>query len=209
MTITYPLTLPANLADISAVTIRPRAVVSVSESPITLKQQVQSRPGDRWWIDVTLKIMDRATVEKWEAFFLKLNGMEGTFLIGDPGATSPRGTPTGTPVVDGASQTGKLLDIRGWTNSSTGNLLEGDYIHIGTGITQRLHKILTASVDADGSGDSADVDIWPRLRESPADGASITTSTAQGVFRLASNEMTWRIDEALIYETEFSAVEAI
>lgn len=165
-------------------------------------------PSDRWVMSVELIIMQRANVEAWISFFLKLNGREGTFLFGPPAAGTPRGTPTGTPLVDGAGQTGKSLDTKGWTNGSTGNLLEGDYIQIGTGSTSRLYKILTASVDADGSG-LATIDIWPRLRESPADGATIVTTDAVGLFRLANNTMPWNLQGVSIYEASFDAVEAI
>ena len=207
MTITYPLSLP-NTTDIRFVTLRGKSVVAISRSPFNFKEQVFAFPADAWAGDITLRKMARAAAETWISFLLKLNGVEGTFLLGDPNAASPRGTPTGTPQVDGAAQTGKVLATKGWTNNSTGNLLEGDYIQLGTGATSRLHKVLTASVDADGSG-LVSIDIWPRLRASPADSATITTSNCVGVFRLASSMAEWDIDEAQHYETGFSIVESI
>ncbi len=207
MAITFPLALP-NTTDIRLVTMMPRAVVGVSESPFTLQQQVNAFPADRWDAEIVLTKMNRASAEKWLAFFLKLNGPEGTMLLGDPAGLTARGTPTGSPQVDGASQTGKELDTKGWTNNSTGNLLEGDYIQIGTGSGAQLYKVLDASVDADGSGLSANINIWPRLRTSPADSATVVTSSTVGVFRLVSTVMDWSVDEALIYETSFKVAEA-
>jgi hypothetical protein len=70
----------------------------------------------------------------------------------------------------------------------------------------RLHK-LVSDVWSNGSG-NATLDIWPRLRESPADFSGVKTSNCQGTFRLAS-EPEWSVDSAKIYGIGFSAVEAI
>jgi hypothetical protein len=53
------------------------------------------------------------------------------------------------------------------------------------------------------------LDIWPRLRESPADNAVVVTTSTVGLFRLASNDTEWSVDEASIYGLTFGAVEAI
>lgn len=73
--------------------------------------------------------------------------------------------------------------------------------------TARLHKVL-ADVTSDANGEVV-IPIWPRLRESPANGAYIKTSNCVGTFRLASNERSWDVDEAKVYGVSFSAVEAI
>jgi hypothetical protein len=54
------------------------------------------------------------------------------------------------------------------------------------------------------------LDIWPRLRESPADNAAIITSNTVGLFRLADSEVKiHELDRELIYSISFAAVEAI
>jgi intracellular sulfur oxidation DsrE/DsrF family protein len=53
------------------------------------------------------------------------------------------------------------------------------------------------------------LDIWPRLRESPADNAVVVTSNTVGLFRLASNDSEWNVNEATVYGITFAAVEAI
>lgn len=183
-------------------TVKPRSVVAVSESPFTYAQQVQTRQGQGWQIEVTLPPMTRATAAPWLGFFLKLNGREHTFLMGDPDGRTPRGVATGTPVVDGAGQTGQSLATKGWTANTTGILKSGDYIQIG----QRLYA-LTADADSNADGE-ATLAIWPRLRQSPADEDPITTTNTVGLWRL--DEMpTWPNDVNNLYTITFTASEAL
>lgn len=72
--------------------------------------------------------------------------------------------------------------------------------------TPRLYRVLN-DVDSDSNGDAV-IDIWPRLREPPEDGATIYVSNCKGVFRLKDNNMNWNIDVARLYGLEFEAVEA-
>lgn len=204
--ITFPISLPA-VALVSSIRQRPIAAVAVASSPFTLTEQVQAHQGDRWIMDLGFMPNTRADAEELSAFMLKLNGREGTFLLGVSTATSPRGTPTGAPIVAGGSQSGKVLNIDGMTASSTGNYLVGDYIQLGSGVLTRLYKILNASVDADGAG-AASIDIWPRLRESPSDNEPIVSTNPRGTFRLGGNEMAWDIGLPALYEHAFTAIEA-
>ena len=154
--------------------------------------------------------MQRADAEQWAAFLLRLRGAYGTFLLGDPNGSTPRGSASatpGTPLVNGASQTGDELDIDGLPVSATGYLKAGDYIQLGSGSTATLHKVLE-DVNSDGSGE-ATLNLWPKVRTAPSDDATVTVSNAKGNFRLASNETTWDIDQASIYGITFGAVEAL
>lgn len=207
MSISYPLSLPSQLA-FSRVTFRARSAVGVSQSPFTFAQQVYAHQGDLWEADLELPPMTRAYAEDWLAFLLALNGREGTFLLGDTLYTTPRGIATGTPLVKGASQTGRTLITDGWTISTTGILKAGDWFQLGTGSSSRLHKVVQ-DADANGAGE-ATLEIWPRLRSSPADNAALTTAAPKGLFRLASNVRAWSLDVGqLISGFSFSAVEAI
>ena len=206
MTITYPLTLPSAPA-IRTIQMRSIDVAAQTISPFTGESEIQEWDGQWWEADVGLPPMRREFAEAWVTMLAKLNGIRGTLLIGDPDASTPRGNPVGSPVVNGNSQTGQSLAVRGWTASAAGVLLEGDYIQIGTGAAARLHKVLS-DVDADASG-LASLDIWPRLRVSPADGTPLVTSSAVGLFRLAGNTRGWSTDAASIYGISFAVREAI
>lgn len=206
MTISYPLTLPTHTG-IAAISLRAVNAVVYSRSPFTFAGQAFAYPGQMWQADVTLPPMKRADAEQWVAWLLSLRGQLGTFLLGDPLGATARGTPTGTPLVKGAGQTGGGLEIDGATSSVTNWLRAGDYIQLGSGSSARLHKVLQ-NVNSDASG-NVSLDIWPHIRTAPADNAAVTVSSAKGLFRLATNEQDWSIDAASIYGVTFSAMEAV
>jgi hypothetical protein len=203
MTISYPLTLPTS-PGVKRVNLRQASAVAVSQNPYTLSAQIQKHAGQMWGADISLPMMTRAQAEAWFCFLLKLNGQEGTFLLGDPTAKNPRGVGMGTPLVNGGSQTGQTLNTKGWPISTTGLLLAGDFLSIG----YRLYKAL-GDVSSDASG-YATIDIWPRLRDIPADNQVISISDCKGLFRLADNgNPIFSASEDKLYDFSFSCVEAI
>jgi hypothetical protein len=209
MAITYPLSTPTNKT-IASITLVARNVIGVSTSPFNFKQQVYQYSGQRWEADITLPRMNREDAEQWVSFLMSLYGQKGTFLLGDPLGGTARGsasTAAGTPVVNGASQTGGTLNIDGLPASATGYLKAGDYIQLGSAATSQLYKVL-ADANSNSSGE-ASLDIYPNLRSSPADGATVVVSNAKGLFRLASNETSWNINNLAFYGITFGAVESL
>lgn len=206
MAITYPLSHPTNVGFASA-SMTAKSVVGVSRSPFTGAQQVQKHQGQWWEFQASLPPMTRATAEEWVAFLLSLNGMQGTFLLGDPLGTTARGIATGTPLVKGASQTGNSLITDGWTASQTGILKAGDYFQLGSSTSSKLYKVLN-DANSDGSGD-ATFDIWPNINTAVSDDTALTVASAKGLFRLAANEMRWDLQQAQKYGIAFSAIEVI
>lgn len=206
MAITYPVSFPSSIG-LANINIRARNVVGISSSPFTGQQQVYKHQGQWWEAEVTLPPMKRADAEQAVAFLLKMNGVYGTFLLGDKANTAPRGVGTGTPLVNGASQTGDELITDGWTTSITGILKAGDWIQLGEGSTTRLYKVLD-DVNSDASG-NATINIFPNLRSSPENNSAITVSNTQGLWRLASNETEYSIDNMSIYGMTFACVEAL
>lgn len=203
MTVTYPINLPAT-PGIKRFRWMGESVVAVGESPFTLATQVQLHPGARWLAEVTLPPMERADAEEWQTFFLLLEGRYQTFLLGDPLGKTPRGVATGTPKVNGGGQTGNTLATKGWTNSTNNILRTGDYIQVG----QRLYRV-RETANSDGSG-NVTLNIWPRLRESPANNDTIITTNCKGTFRLAENsQVLYEADESAIYGIAFTAMEAL
>jgi len=199
MSVTFPLTFPT-ITGIAKATLRKQSIVAQSNSPFTGISQTQVFPGQWWEGEITLPpFVSRASFETWMAFLLSLNGKEGTFLFGDPAGKTPRGIATGTPFVNGASQSGGSLITDGWTVSQTGILLAGDWIQLGTSSTARLYKVL-ADANSDGTG-NATFDIWPNLRGNliPADNDPLVVQSAQGLFRLATNEQSWNLSPTPVY----------
>ena len=159
--------------------------VAVNQSPFTYQTQTYDWMSSILEGQVSFPPMNRYAFDAWSAFILACRGQLNCFQMGDPKAVLPKGVATGTPVVNGASQTGYSLLTRGWTANTIGILLPGDYISILNGSISRLYRVL-ASVNSDGSGHCT-IPIWPNLRDQPADGTTIITRNCKGLFRLASN----------------------
>ncbi len=205
MSITYPLAMPT--VGIESMSFAETAAVAAATSPFTFSQEVQVHQGQLLAVTITLAPMRRGDAEEWLAFFRQLNGMEGTFLLPAYHAGTARGIATGAPVVDGAAQLGRSLVTAGWTSGTSGILKAGDYFQLGSGATARLHVVMKdAASDNDGA---ATLDIWPRLRESPADASAIVVTNPKGLFRLASNVSNHNVNNALLYTgMTFTAREA-
>lgn len=207
MAITYPLTLPTSPKPAS-MSMFSGAMVGVTESPYTGEQQVQAYDGQFWGFEFSYPSMGRADFAAFQAFLLKLNGREGTFLAGDPSGLTPQGVATGTPLVNGAGQTGNDLITDGWTISTTDIMKAGDYIQLGTGATASLHKVLE-DVNSDGSG-NATLSVWPKITSvtSPANNAAIVVSNCVGVWRLAQNVNPWEVLPPYEHQLTLKAVQA-
>jgi hypothetical protein len=209
MAISYPLTLPT-ASGIAGVNLRAVNAVAISESPFTYKQQVVAHSGQRWEAEVSIAPMKRADAEEWVAFLVSLKGGLGTFLLGDPNAAAARGSASsapGTPLVNGADQTGDSLTIDGAPNSASNYLRAGDYIQLGGGSSATLHKVLK-DVTTNASG-QASLDLWPAVRTAPANDATVVVGNCKGVFRLAANLTDWSINTSQIYGVTFACKEAI
>lgn len=217
MAISYPLQLPSTdpvtqtAIGPASITLIAKNAVSVTTSPFTFRQQIFKHPGEAWEASVSLPPMRREDAEPWVAFLVSLKGQFGTFLMGDPNGRTPRGsaaTSPGTPVVDGAGQTGSELDIRGLPPSAIWYFREGDYLQLGSGSTATLHKVLrTRNVTVGGL--ISNLDIWPAIRTAPADGAAITVSNCVGRWRLKENISQWQINNISSYGITFDCIEAL
>jgi hypothetical protein len=203
--IQFPLTPPAEPAP-AAMTIRARETVAQSRSPFSGKRQVYEHQGGMWQMEFTLPILTEAEWREWSAFLVALRGVRGTFLMGDPVRSAPQGAGGGAPVVDGAGQTGLTLATRGWP-ASTLVLKAGDYIQLGSASATHLH-MLTADATSDAAG-LVTLDLWPRLRTTPADGGLIVVSNTVGQWHLATNLNGWDYRPARLSEMSFKCVEAL
>jgi hypothetical protein len=177
--------------------IRPRFGLETNtqrfESPLAKTVQRVLLAGSRWRLDATLPAMNRDQMALWQAFFLQLEGSANTFWGFDPDGRNPRGAATGTPLVNGGSQTGSSLIIDGATPSVNGWLLPGDYFSVNNEL-----KMVTAPVNTDGSG-NATISFKSALRSSPPNNepliihnaacTMILTDDMQAMWNGASNKV--------------------
>lgn len=183
----------------SGVTLTASVTVAKSVSPYTRQRQGYIHPGACWIAKISLPVMTRAQAEPWLAFLISLWGMSGSFLLQAPLVTGPLGTAGGSPVVNGSNQpvnTPQSLSIRGLT----GILQPGDYFQIGN----RLYKNLTQK----GTG-TVTLDIFPTLRDNPADGTALVLANPAGLFELDDNDVQFDVDSAGNYRVQFGAYESI
>lgn len=205
---TPPLLVLPSSACIASVIMSIRRVVGTTTSPFTLEDQSFKWPGERWGVDFEMPpITNRRIANEWKAFAVSLGGSWGMFLLGDPSAKKPLGVATGNPVVFGANQTGNNLITNGWTPSTNGLLLKGDYIQLGSGVTARLHMV-TNDVNSDVNG-RAVLNIEPELRSSPVAGSEVVVNDAKGLFKLSSNDFSWSVSPGPVYRYSFQAVEVL
>jgi len=202
--VSYPLTMPASPAPVRS-SIRLVRKTAVAESPFTGQQQTYSHPYALWQMEVTLPPMTPAQAGAWKAFIVALQGRRGTFVAGDPDMKVPLGAPGEAPAlsgvtVNGAGQTGNVLNVSGMVNKTLG---AGDYIQVG----QRLHMVVENH--GGGSGGTTPLFIEPALRASPANGSAVVTTSPKGLWRLASDDIGWDSDHIRLHNFTIACVEAL
>lgn len=190
-----------------------RSNSGVLRSSLSGVTQTIARSGSRWEIEVTWETLTGNQYKAIVAFFRRLNGAEHRVRIHtwDLLKTGDWG---GTPVVDGASQTGSALNVRGADISTTGWAKSGDFFYYNAGGKSELKQV-TADADSDGSGDVT-LAIIPPIRTSPSDAAALHHSgNVYGQYILtspveaAANARRAQNDGLLIGDLSLSFVEDI
>lgn len=208
----YPLALPITIPGSSEPSFVNSSFslkrnTSVAESPFTGNQQVQQFSYALWTASLTCPPMTRTLAGEWTAFFTKLRGREGTFLLGDPDAKAPIGNVSGTVTIDGAHSVGDIdISISCTTTSITDAFKAGDYIQIGTGANSKLHLVVS---DASISAGSGTVTIEPPLKSNLINGTTVTYNSPKGVFRMDSADQGWSSNNVSLYGISFSCTEAL
>ena len=194
----------------------PSAFLTYLQAGVLLDNNATPMDGDR--SIVVNPLMQATIVDALKGLFQSSNQIKQQYEKGEMGtsagfnwymdqntavhAVGPLG---GTPLVNGASQTGSSLVTDGWTASAASRLAQGDVFTIAnvygvnpqnrqsTGALQQF--VVTAAVSSDGSG-NATIPIFPAITLTgafqtvnalPADNAALTivgaasTSTPQGM----------------------------
>jgi hypothetical protein len=198
------LSMPSDPSAPATIDFSATDIVALSTSVFTGNQQIQD--WQQGWLEASVSMppLTHPQAQQWIAFMLGLRGQANVFQLGDPLAVAPLGSGAGSPLVNGAGQTGYSLATKGWTPGAAAVLQPGDWLQIGL----RLYRTTLAVVNADSSGNAV-VNIWPPLRESPADATVVQLNNTQGLWRLKSNTRKWSITAARLYGLQFEIREAI
>ena len=171
----------------------------VSTSPLSGAIQTLELPGARWQISFRLSDREEADSVLIQAHLLKLRGRVNRSLIYNFARPVPRGTIAGTPLVNGASQTGNTLAIDGCTAGTT--LLAGDCFSV-----NGEFKMVTDDATANGSGQMT-LTFEPPLRESPADNAALTVDHPTVACMLQEDVTKWITKPGVRSDFELTFVE--
>ena len=116
----------------------------VYTSPLSGDAQTASLPGAyRWVVRMEWPALTRDRSMALEAFLASLRGRVNRLVVWNLGRPALRGAGGGTPVVNGANQTGSTINISGLSNNLTRWARAGDMLGIGGQLV-----MVTASVNS-------------------------------------------------------------
>lgn len=172
-------------------------------SNLTNATQIAERNA-RWMASVEVAPQTRAEGEALAAALRR--GVSEAFYLSpvDSAALISGGTP-GTPLVNGASQTGKTLVTDGW--SADYELKAGDYFSFSNGTFEELHQ-LDRDVTADGTG-NATLNLTRRIQRSPANNTALRISNPRGEFILMDPRHGHAVGSDIVRRQSFTAMEWI
>lgn len=142
--------------------------------------------------------------ELWQALMLQLRGKTNQVALWNMGRPQPKGSMRGTMTLGATAQGATTLTI-----SSTGQggktLLAGDYLGVGSGLTQQVVMVV-ADATANGSG-VISVSTEPALRNSFGAGASVTWYRPCALFRRKDSTAQWMYEPGVVKGMSLDLIE--
>lgn len=130
-----------------------------------------------------------ATSGAWKALGIQLRGKTNQLALWDIARPVPLGTMRGTMTLNSSAAQGAtaLSIVAGGQNAKT--LLQGDYIGIGSLLTQQVVMVVE-NATSNGSG-VISVTVEPALRNAFSAGESITWNQPKALFRQVGSKFGW------------------
>lgn len=160
---TFPST--PSPVDITVKSIQPTRVSTTH----SLKRQVRGGTVQRWAFNLKWSAKTRAVFAPIIAFALAQKGQYESFTFIPYGLGTTQGNATGTPLVNGATASGRSIPTDGWAISTT-VMKAGDFVKFAS---HNKVYMLTADVVSNGTG-QATLAIEPGLYASVADNSAVT-----------------------------------
>lgn len=159
---------------------------SGGRSPFDGTEQTLELPGARWVAELRWRDLDLPEWRALCAFIDRLSGRAGRFTWSPISRFARRGTATGTPLVNGANQTGTSLITDGWTSTAPA-FLAGDLVgYVDSSGRSMLHRVVADVSPVTGA---ATLTLAPAIRRSPADNAALNLTTPSPVWRLQRDDV--------------------
>tara|TARA_Y100001963_G_scaffold22917_2_gene30179 strand:- start:481 stop:1077 length:597 start_codon:yes stop_codon:yes gene_type:complete len=146
--------------------------------------------------------MTRAEFAPIHAFVMAQRGQYESFQVVPPVVNAPQGSPAGTPLVNGASQTGRSIITDGW-NASITIFKAGDFCKFAN--HDKIY-LVTADATSDGSGNST-ISIEPALVTSPENDSAITYTAIPFTVSFTGNVQEFTTGKSGFYEYELDMEE--
>lgn len=156
---------------------------SVSRSDPTGAEQARLFGPPRWLLRlVQPSNLAAAEAAAWRALLVQLRGRVNHLAAWDPGQLAPRGTLRGSLTLSGGLSVGATsLALSG----STGTLLRGDMLQIGSGLG--TSQLVMVTVD----GTQAAVTFEPPIRTAMSSGTAVTWDRPATHFRVTTESAQW------------------
>ena len=173
---------------------------------ISGRRQARQIGGQFWKMTAVYPPMTRSDFAPIWAFIISQRGGYDTFTVSPPVVGTGQGPGGGTPLINGASQTGRSVVTDGWPTGATLTVLKaGDFVKFAN---HSKVYMLTADLVCDTNGD-ATMAIEPALITSPATDSAITYSSVPFTCYLdAGNTVEYATDTNGIYQFEVEFCEA-
>ncbi len=160
-------------------------------SPLIASAQTLDRGGLKWRYAMNLNNLQDADRGPLMGLMASLRSQANRLRV-EVFDNPKRGGYGGTPLVNGASQTGSSINLDGVTNK-TNWIRAGDYISIDV---NGDHELKMCTADANSAGAAVTVNFEPRLRASPLNNAAVfvedgALSIPEGIFVLADSIVGW------------------
>jgi|TARA_Y100000310_G_scaffold133594_2_gene132588 hypothetical protein len=177
---------------------------SLKSEAVSGRRQVRKLAGQRWAFSAVYPSMSRADFAPVMAFVAAQRGEYESFSIVLPTLSTPQGTASGTPLVNGASQTGSSLITDGWANSEL-VLKAGDVFTVAG--NNKVYMV-TADGTSDGSGNLT-LSISPSLVESPANNAALTVTSVPFTVALSNPVQEFALRPGVFFDFEVDMAEVL
>ena len=171
---------------------------------ISGRRQARQTHGQYFKMTATFPPMTRAQFAPINAFVIKQRGQYESFQVVPPVVNAGLGSPAGTPLVNGADQTGRTIVTDGWSNSIT-IFKAGDYLKFAN--HDKVYTV-TADVSSSGAG-AATIAIEPALITSPATDSAITYTSVPFTVALTSRVQEFSTGTTGLFEFEIDLEEVI
>ena len=172
---------------------------------ISGRRQARQIAGQYFSMTATFPPMTRAQFAPIDAFVMKQRGQFETFTLVLPVLSTGLGSPAGTPLVNGASQTGRSIITDGWTNNIQ-IFKAGDYLKFAN--HGKVYKVI-ADVSSHETLGTATIDIEPALVTSPVNDSAITHTNVPFLVSLTSGVQKFATGTSGLFSYEVDFAEAL